>query len=182
VCAANQACEIITGACLGGDRCQGLTCPAGSSCDPEDGQCKCGGVGGQICTTAEQCFNFPSGYACRIPCDTNEQNCPVPLACYFDQLAGVTTGYCATPGTKDDSGSPPQTCAGPTDCKPTYNCYPLGGTQYPGYCHRYCELPLSATNPGCAGLTTCDVLNSPAPGSYGQCCPDDNTVVNHCGS
>jgi hypothetical protein len=178
VCGSGQACDVLSGGCLGGDRCRGIHCGSGSSCDPEDGVCKCGGVGGSACVGDQQCLRISSGLACRIVCDTKLQNCPTGLGCYFDSLTNLGTGYCAAPGSKDDTGNPIAKCNGANDCKPGFNCEPFGGTAYPGYCHRYCEVKVGAS--GCAGSSSCEEITRLPDGGPGECCPSSQTAANAC--
>ena len=166
-CGAGQSCDVSVGACIGGDRCRNITCATGTSCDPEDGQCKCGGQGGQVCGDADTCFQLQNGYACRTACDPLQQDCPPSQACYFDQSAVATTGYCASPGTKTDLGNPPPFCNTPNDCAQGYHCLPAGfDGQTTGTCQRYCSVAQGAN--GCTGTDICQQIPG-APTGLGAC-------------
>ncbi len=66
VCQSGQACACPSAdagtcaptarVCRAGSGCVGVTCPNnGTTCDPVDGQCKCGGPGGPSCTAQQIC-------------------------------------------------------------------------------------------------------------------------------
>jgi hypothetical protein len=166
-CGSGQNCDVSVGACIGGDRCRNITCATGTSCDPEDGQCKCGGQGGQVCGDDQSCFQVQAGYACRTSCDPLQQNCDPSQACYFDESASASAGYCATPGTKTDTGNPPPLCNSANDCAQGYHCVPEVGRNFPGTCHRYCAVSQGAG--GCTGSNNCVQLGNGAPDDVGAC-------------
>jgi len=171
LCGVGQSCDVTVGACIGGDRCLDVTCPGGTSCDPEDGQCKCGGQGGQVCGPTESCFQLQNGNACRAGCDPLDQNCAPSTACYFDETASAATGYCAAPGTKTDLGNPPPLCNGPSDCAQGFHCRPELAGDYPGTCHRYCDTSQGAN--GCTNADVCVQVGAGAPVGLGECLPQD---------
>lgn len=189
VCAANQICTLgPTPRCEGGQQCLNpdggpKACLGGTSCDPEDGRCKCGGRGGVACAPAggadggsgepaEVCVSNPTQQACRRPCDVRSPDCPTGTYCYFDSSAATPVSYCAAPsGSQEEDES----CTAPTACFSTVpgarslHCLglALGST---GICRAYCD-----TAAGTAGCLqdrprTCLAIPS-APSGTGYCNP-----------
>lgn len=173
VCGAGQACDVTVGACLGGDRCRGVTCAvAGTSCDPEDGKCKCGGQGGVQCTPDQTCFALSQGYACRVACSPLNPVCPTGLGCYFDESASAPTGSCLPIGTRTGPPMAAESCQSANDCVEHYHCGPVVGHSFPGYCERYCAVDQGAG--GCTGALNCVQIGNGVPidadgGGLGAC-------------
>lgn len=83
ICQGGEACSCPAGsdagqcadserACTPGNGCLGVTCAGGATCDPTDGQCKCGGPGGPVCTSDQLCALGPpaqcqGGEQCTLP-------------------------------------------------------------------------------------------------------------------
>jgi hypothetical protein len=188
-CSSAQVCVLGPPAqCEGGQQCifpdgGAKTCPIGTSCDPEDGVCKCGGRGGVKCgdatTTdagdavpAEVCVLNPTLQACRRPCDVRDPtSCPTGTFCYFDSSASTPVAYCSvnTDTKVDDQG-----CTAPTACFSTNpsphglhcNGLALGQT---GICRPYCDVAAGAS--GCIQVPRpqqcIQILG--APTGYGYC-------------
>lgn len=163
--------------CQGGDQC-GLpdggvkSCASGTSCDPEDGLCKCGGRGGEVCAPAvvgppaepgEVCVSTTSSIRCRRPCDPKAPDCPSGEYCYFDSSAATPVAYCSpNTGTQTEG----QQCTAATVCFTTapaprsLHCLGLAPGVF-GLCRSYCDT--AAGNVSCAQI--------PRPQ---QCFPIDN--------
>ncbi|MBL8952438.1 MAG: hypothetical protein JNK82_16780, partial [Myxococcaceae bacterium] len=83
ICQSGEACACPPGAdggqcpdaqraCRTGSACVGVTCNGGTTCDPVDGQCKCGGPGGPACAPNQVCALGPTpqcqgGAQCVLP-------------------------------------------------------------------------------------------------------------------
>jgi hypothetical protein len=151
VCGSGQVCSLGPPLrCQGGEQCVtpdgGPTaCLSGSSCDPEDGLCKCGGLGGAQCTASQVCIRSAASQACRQPCDVRNPVCAPGTYCYFDSSAATPAAYCS-PAT--DSKAEGAACTQPTACfsSGALHCagLVLGQT---GICRSYCDV--SAGNSGC---------------------------------
>jgi hypothetical protein len=189
VCGAGQVCNLMTGQCQGGNQCMTAdggtkVCPGQTSCDPEDGLCKCGGRGGQVCgdgtggTVVEVCVVTTFSISCEEACNPTLQLCSKPGEyCYFNTLAKVPVAYCAV---NSDTRIEGQGCANPTACfttNPTakgLHCLGLGTFDTPGgsgFCRSYCD-----TTAGTAGCPqgqvaqTCEPIVGAGPG-IGFCKP-----------
>lgn len=189
-CGANQLCNLGPPAhCEGGQQCSlpdggAKVCGNGTSCDPEDGQCKCGGRGGAVCAgavdggaPAEICVTNTNQQACRRPCDVRAASagCATGTYCYFDSTALTPASYCSAPtgGNREDDA-----CTAPTNCffapdggefgsPHPLHCLNLAVGQ-PGICHAYCD-----TAAGMAGCSqdrprTCLAIPD-APTGTGYC-------------
>ncbi len=183
VCTAQQICSQAVKQCQGGDQCKNgdgtpKLCLGGTSCDPEDGKCKCGGRGGVECKPAaggepaEVCVSTPFQQACRRPCTPHASDCPSGVFCYFDSTAATPVAYCA-PNT-DTKGEGDQ-CTTPTACYVTIpapkskHCFGLAlGSS--GFCRDYCDV--TAGTAGCVQVPahTCEQIAN-APAGYGYCRP-----------
>ena len=181
-CASNQICSLgPPPQCQGGAQCVNLdggmkVCLGGTSCDSEDGKCKCGGRGGTVCATAdagtpaEVCVSSALQQSCRRPCDVRAPDCPAGTQCYFDSSAATPVAYCATP-----TGAQPEDNA----CQAATACYSgtppramhcnglaLGQT---GICRPYCDV--AAGTQGCLQVPnpqTCQQIPG-APTGFGYC-------------
>ncbi|MFO0600079.1 MAG: hypothetical protein U0228_32520 [Myxococcaceae bacterium] len=190
VCASNQICNLgPPPQCEGGAQCVfadgGVkTCAGGTSCDPEDGVCKCGGRGGVVCApasdgldggavaAAEICVSNQVQKVCRKPCDVRSPDCESGKYCYFDSSAETPASYCATPSDSKDEDS---ACTTPTSCfsmvpgPRSLHCLGLALGQT-GICRAYCD-----TAAGTAGCLqdrprTCLPIPNAAAGT-GYCNP-----------
>jgi hypothetical protein len=187
-CAANQICNLGPPAqCQGGQQCQladggARVCAGGTSCDPEDGRCKCGGRGGLLCASAnvdagvavsQICIQNPVQQVCRTPCDVRNPDCPMGTYCYFDSSATTPSSYCAA---ASDSKAEEAQCNTATACFSTSpnprsgHCLGLAlGTS--GICHAYCDV--SSGTAGCTQVPRAqNCIQIPAaPANYGYCNP-----------
>ena len=184
VCAPVQICALGPPAqCQGGQQCQNpdggaKVCGGGTSCDPEDGVCKCGGRGGMACAAAnatdpaEVCVSNPLQKACHRPCDPRSPECPSGTYCYFDPTAATPTAYCAAPADTKGEGA---SCITATACfvanpPKAMNCTGLAVGQS-GLCRAYCDV--AAGIAGCVQVPKAqDCLQiTGAPVGYGYCQP-----------
>ncbi len=122
VCDVGQSC--VDGKCLGGMLCApgGIPNDCGGSsnylsCDPQDGVCKCGGVGGPVCGDGETCAFLNEKFVCAKACDILKipTGCGADEGCYFDREMGT---FCAEKGevkVGDD-------CEGPSECEEGLYC------------------------------------------------------------
>ncbi len=184
-CSVLQICAMGPPAqCQGGAQCTTAdggtkTCPGGTSCDPEDGKCKCGGRGGQVCAPAtttdpaDICVSNPQQKACKRPCDVRAPDCSVAgTYCYFDITAATPAAYCsAATGTQaEESGCTTATaCLGANPPK-SLNCTGLALGQA-GICRSYCDVVAGAA--GCVQVPKAQlcVQITGAPTGYGYCQP-----------
>jgi hypothetical protein len=188
VCGTGQLCALgPPPTCQGGMQCLlpdggARLCTGGTSCDPEDGRCKCGGRGGVVCapavaadggpsTAAEVCVQSPVQTACRRGCDVRQLDCPAGQFCYYDSTAATAVAYCAPAPTMprgEDDG-----CTSPTQCfvrdaGPALHCngLVLGQT---GTCRPYCDT--MAGSSGCIQVprpqSCVQIVNGPA--GFGFC-------------
>ncbi|MHB8872719.1 MAG: hypothetical protein ACYC8T_03435 [Myxococcaceae bacterium] len=184
LCSPVQICALGPPAqCQGGQQCVNSdggvkVCAGGTSCDPEDGRCKCGGRGGTECAAAsatdpaEVCVSNPLQKACHRPCDVRSPDCPAGTWCYFDATAATPTAYCtANSDTKGEGAA----CITATACfianppKPL-NCTNLQIGQA-GLCRAYCDVASGIA--GCIQVPKAQdcmqILGAPA--GYGYCQP-----------
>jgi hypothetical protein len=162
ICAYGQSCDVIAGACLGGDRCAGVECHDGLDCDPEDGVCKCGGLNGEVCGENQACAQLSDGAAnCVMPCDPRQQGCETEEGCYFDIYAQVS--YCQLAGVKTEGMG----CFEAAECAVGFHCQQ--DPFQPGKCRRYCNVPdASGGCPQNPERQSCDALDGAALG-LGAC-------------
>lgn len=153
VCAPDQTCTS-SGICAGGDKCLNVACTNGTSCDPEDGACKCGGVGGLTCAANQLCVLANNNAACANGCDAlSPTACGAGEGCYFDASQRDFGSFCALAGVTGEGG----TCTAPTDCAAGLHC--TAGTPN-NKCLKYCD---AAANTGCNANQACvQVPNAPA--------------------
>lgn len=164
-CTSSQVCNLGPPArCEGGEQCTlpdgGLkSCAGGTSCDPEDGVCKCGGRGGLVCAPAggldggmapaEICVSNPVQQACRQPCDIRNPDCQSGSYCYFDSSAATPSTYCAVPtdAKEEDSACTTATaCFSMVPSARSLHCLELS-LGHTGICRAYCDT--SAGTAGC---------------------------------
>ncbi len=184
-CAGNQICSLSPSPqCEGGAQCTlpdggPKDCPGGTSCDPEDGICKCGGRGGTACADAtatdpaEICVAIPNGQqSCKRPCDVRSPDCPAGSYCFFDSSALTPAAYCSPP---TDSKLNDDACNHATDCfqanpPKALHCNGLALGQA-GICRDYCDV--AGGNQSCIQVPkpqTCNQINL-APMGFGYCQP-----------
>ena len=183
-CSAVQICALGPPAqCQGGAQCVNpdggtKSCAGGTSCDPEDGKCKCGGRGGEVCKPmiapepAEICVSNPSQKACKKPCDVRAPDCSTGTFCYFDPTAATPAAYCnAATDTKTEESA----CVTATAClganpPRSLNCTGLALGQA-GICRAYCDVAVGSA--GCIQVPKANlcVQISGAPAGYGFCQP-----------
>lgn len=187
-CAANQICNLgPPPQCQGGQQCTlpdggARQCASGTSCDPEDGRCKCGGRGGQLCaaavvvdggagTPAEVCVLSAVQTSCKAPCDPRlaSADCPMGQFCYFDSSAATPVAYCAAAPTSPKPVG--DGCTSATACFASgkslhCNGLVLGST---GICRSYCDVASGSS--GCIQVPTAQncVQILGAPAGYGYC-------------
>ena len=183
-CSPVQICSLGPPAqCQGGAQCTtadgGLkSCAGGTSCDPEDGKCKCGGRGGELCKGADAgnpadiCVSNPQQQACKRPCDVRAPDCLTATYCYFDITAATPAAYCSV-GTGMQAES--QGCTTATQCfvanpPKSLNCTGLALGQA-GICRSYCDV--AAGTGGCVQTPAPQICTQilGAPMDYGYCQP-----------
>lgn len=139
----------------GGAECRGVDCSAvpGSSCDPEDGICKCGGLGGVLCGIGEGCSVDGDGNdVCAKRCHPLGSDCEGGLACSYDSFTKVA--LCLAPG---DTG-PGGTCRTSRDCVAGSYCGKRDGETI---CVELCDAAAPAGEPtGCPEGESCSKLHS----------------------
>jgi hypothetical protein len=169
-CDQNQTCDLSTAfpSCKGGDPCKDKDCAKlvpGSSCDPEDGKCKCGGLDGVECGG-----NGQTGYACSVEekanvctttCNPLASTCTGEDACYYDPNKKIS--LCLAQG----DTLPDRNCKLSQDCVAGAFCAQLQDSKI---CRELCNLDPPAGEPnGCPDTKICSPLpNSPDP-KLGQC-------------
>jgi len=122
VCDAEKIC--VEGACRGGDLCApgGVekVCAQGTTCDPTDGVCKCGGRFGEICGEGEGCTHLDGVSRCARLCDLLEtpSSCGQGQACYFELGQPHGKAFCAPEG----HGELNDVCESPNECAPGLHC------------------------------------------------------------
>jgi len=190
VCAANQICSLgPPPKCQGGVQCTNAdggtrSCPSGTSCDPEDGECKCGGRGGVACApaggadggtmeAAEVCVQNPNQQACRRPCDIRSPDCPSGTYCYFDSSATTPVAYCAAPTemrTELSACNSATACFSMTPTPRSLHCNGLALGQT-GLCRAYCDVVAGPA--GCLQVPVAQrcLQITGAPMGYGYCQP-----------
>lgn len=187
VCQSGQACSCpasADGGCMADARvcrvsslCSGVTCGNGTTCDPSDGQCKCGGPGGPVCASNQICNLGPppqceGGQQCSQP-DGGAKVCPGGTSCDPEDgqcKCGGRGGTLCAPASTDDGGvvSPAeicisnpvqQVCRRPCDtrnpeCGAGSYCYFDSSAATPA---AYCAVPsgMQAAETGCTTPTSC---------------------------
>lgn len=150
VCEEEQSC--VDGQCVGGDLCMESGRPkdcgaegAGSSCDPADGLCKCGGVGGERCKEEEICSDLTGVFRCTAACElfSSAVTCPDGEACYPSVSfgGGPSRQVCEPTG----PGSIGNSCAKSSDCREGLYCSSAHR------CRKLCDRSLGSQE-GCREL------------------------------
>lgn len=133
ICEEGKIC--VDGACRGGDLCAPggveTVCPLGSTCDPTDGACKCGGMFGEFCGEGEGCTFLAGAFSCTPLCTllAFPPTCPSGQSCYFDLDQSHGRSFCAAVG-KAELGDD---CDAANDCLPGLHC------SQAKKCTRVCE-------------------------------------------
>jgi hypothetical protein len=159
ICSEGQTCDQARRQCVGGDQCINVTCDpeSNTSCDDEDGVCKCGGRGGVICTEDQGCvagFDVP---LCVKKCNPLTPNVAKevcgqvstqdPKGCYYSHADKIA--FCADGGESTDG----QECDEPTDCASGLHCVVIGDESK---CRQYCNTALQdcyGETRFCVGIT-----------------------------
>lgn len=165
VCTSEQSC--IDGECRGGGLCPGpgepSHCATGTSCDPADGQCKCGGVGGSICGEGELCMRIAGQVGCRARCELGPPatGCARGEGCYLDPRSPELGLFCAEAG----ASSLNQPCTDATECEPGHYCNASAGR-----CRRFCAPSHGSVGCTGVGMGTAACAQIPgAPPDVGYC-------------
>ncbi|MDX2011634.1 MAG: CARDB domain-containing protein [Myxococcaceae bacterium] len=180
ICGASQTCLLEPPRCQGGAACVApdggpVSCPSSTSCDPEDGRCKCGGLGGQICAPGLQCIVSGARRACRSPCAPDQPgSCPAGQRCFVE--GGPTSGgFCDIPS---GSNLEYQRCGRSSDCArfdggTAFGQTCVGATETSaGLCQSVCD----AVAQECPQLSISQTCSAPQPGlpmGLGLCIPDN---------
>jgi len=161
ICGPGQTCDAATGRCLGGDQCANVRCTGGTSCDPEDGICKCGGLNGQVCGEGEVCANLGDKAACSPSCNpVTQTGCPDGYGCYYDASQRLIGPFCApTTTTAPGENSP---CGSATDCGAGFHCTAAADANR---CREYCDPALLGAD--CSGTGRACVQIEPGIGICG---------------
>ena len=126
-----QTCDLETVECLGGNRCLGVSCGPGTTCDPEDGKCHCG-EGGPVCGESETCRVTAEGASCRTVCDPVAQTpCAPDESCIYDTAARLA--LCTAAGPKGEGTA----CGTSEECGRGMHCV-RSGFSGAGACRLYC--------------------------------------------
>jgi hypothetical protein len=183
-CTPDQICRLDPPMqCQGGQQCQNAdgspkTCATGTSCDPEDGKCKCGGRGGVVCAAAtatdpaDVCVSSSLQKACHRPCDPRSPDCSSGSYCYFDATVATPVAYCILPTDSRGEGSQ---CVSATACYsdgPPRSMHCVGlGSGGSGICRSYCDV--AAGPSGCPQTTQAQncLQITGAPEGVGYCQP-----------
>jgi hypothetical protein len=143
LCASDAgSCSDAARSCQASTRCASVSCTGGSSCDPTDGVCKCGGPGGPVCG---------AGQACDVT---------VGACLGGDRCRGVT---CNVTGTSCDPEDGKCKCGGQggVQCTTDQTCFSLAQ----GYA---CRVPCSPLNPVCPTGLAC-YFDETGGASSGSC-------------
>lgn len=176
ICKGGEACECPSGTdggcedtsrvCRPGSACTNVTCGPGLTCDPGDGQCKCGGPGGPLCSTDQVCDLGPpptctGGEQCVNP-DGTQKQCTGGTSCDpEDGLCkcggrGGTVCKAQTETTAEEicvSGAFQQACR--QRCNPTAPVCPSG---------QFCYFDSSSTSPDAYCIAPADPPKAEALG------------------
>ncbi len=167
ICGAGQTCDATLDQCLGGDQCtqpdgNPVECGNGTSCDPENGLCKCGGLGGDTCGNQQVCVDISGAATCANPCSPIEQaTCGEGAGCFFDPMQRSLGAFCATTGENPvpEGGN----CSAVTECAPGLHCVAAAdANRCRPYCDTSSETPCDDENRICVPLAG-------APQNVGVC-------------
>jgi hypothetical protein len=185
VCQSGEACACPAGsdggcapdqlACRPGNACANVTCSNNTTCDPVDGQCKCGGPGGPVCASNQICNLGPpaqcqGGAQCTLP-DGGAKSCAGGTSCDPEDgrcKCGGRGGIVCLPENADGGVNPAeicvqnpvqQACRQPCDvrnpnCPPGTYCYYDSSAATPA---AYCAAPTDSKAEGdaCTVATAC---------------------------
>jgi hypothetical protein len=155
VCGEGQTCDQARRQCLGGDLCAEVSCAPGSntSCDEEQGICKCGGTGGVVCTDEQGCVANLGAPTCVTKCNPIQPGVEKDVCgqvgnqlkgCYYS--AADKIAFCADAGGSSDG----QDCKTATDCGSGHHC--VQASDGGGTCRAYCNTTkATGTSGGCYG-------------------------------
>jgi len=129
-CTPEEVC--VDGRCRGGLLCEPegvpTVCERGSSCDPADGRCRCGGAGGEECLADEVCVHLEDGSSCQRPCSYLEipSACQPPQACYAMVEGAEVVEFCFQEGQAQlgDRCVDASDCRGGMSCSQEERCVP----------------------------------------------------------
>jgi hypothetical protein len=98
-CPGVDPCKDEERTCQVSARCTGVHCDGGTTCDPDDGKCRCGGPGGPICLYGQSCDVTTKaclgGDRCAGVVCTNGLSCdPEDGTCKCGGLNGVNGAVC----------------------------------------------------------------------------------------
>lgn len=176
--AGDAGCDDTARLCKPGSACAGVSCGGGTTCDPVDGQCKCGGPGGPICSAVQICALGPpsqcqGGAQCTTP-DGGTKTCsggtscdPEDGKCKCGGRGGQVCKTAVAPDPADICVSNPQqqACKRPCDvrapdCLTATYCYFDITAATPA---AYCSAPtgMQAEESGCTTATSCLGANPP---------------------
>ncbi|MBI3183516.1 MAG: hypothetical protein HYZ28_15370 [Myxococcales bacterium] len=178
-CPDGGACVSTERACRPSSSCVGKVCQGGTTCDPTDGECKCGGPGGPVCSPVQICALGPppqcqGGQPCTLPdggpkpcvggnsCDPEDGKCK----CGGRGGAVCKEATATEPAEVCVSSTNQQACKRPCDprspdCPTGTYCYFDSTAAVPA---AYCSAPTDsrAENQSCTSPTACFVQNPPA--------------------
>lgn len=141
LCVGNDAgCAATARSCQLSGLCRNVTCEGGTNCDPSDGQCKCGGPGGPVCTRDQLCSLNPSprcegGEQCALP-DGGSKVCEGGTSCDPEDGRCKCGGRGGVACASADGGVSAEICV-------------AHATQLS------CRRPCDVSNPSCASGTYC---------------------------
>ncbi len=178
-CPDGGSCEVAQRSCKPGSACVGVTCYGGTTCDPADGLCKCGGPGGPVCSSAQICALGPppqcqGGQQCVLA-DGGAKICTGGASCDPEdgkcKCGGRGGTVCKEANPPTDPGeiciSNPtqQACKRPCDprspdCPTGTYCYFDSTAAVPA---AYCAAPTDTKTEGqaCNSPTACFISNPP---------------------
>jgi hypothetical protein len=198
VCQAGQACQCTTGdggtcadadrACRAGSACASAACANGTTCDPVDGQCKCGGPGGPACGSNQLCAlsqaNGPQcigGQQCTQP-DGGAKTCAGGTSCDPEDgrcKCGGRGGIACAPAATDGGTAQAEVCVQNPSQQACHRPCDIRNSDCPT--GTFCFFDSSASTPVayCAAATDTRVEGS-ACTSPTACFAADRGVALHC--
>ena len=152
--------------------CDDVACEGGTTCDPADGACKCGGAGGPICHSDEVCVLEPTAACVSNACSL--------ITCERGMSCDPTRGECTCGGAICDEGTfciddrcvTGGACAG-VACGDGEHCDPADGLCKCG--DQVCPFGQRCEDGACVE----DRCNGVNCGEGSVCSPDDGLC--HCG-
>jgi hypothetical protein len=176
----DAGCAEVDRSCRASSVCQTKTCPQDQTCDPVDGQCKCGGPGGPACASNQICALGPpaqcqGGSQCTSP-DGGSKVCaggtscdPEDGVCKCGGRGGAACRASAVmdPGEVCVSNPFTKACRRPCDvrapdCPTGTACYFDGTAATPtAYCAAASDIKLE--DEACSSATACFITTPPRP-------------------